>query len=328
MTLSAQHRYPLIQQPAGASTDPASMDLAQVIQATRDTVVAQLHDVGALLFRGFARGSAERLDAVVRAMGGEPLEYHDAATPRTEIGGRVYTSTDYPPTEVIEQHNEACYGADWPRYLYFGCAVAAESGGATPLVDTRALVTALPGELVDRLRQVGVRYVRTYHPRIGLKWQQAFGTDDPSAAEEWCASRGTTIEWLPGGVVQTTTVRPALVRHPDTGEECWFNQVVAFHPASLPRDLREGLATVLAPELFPKQVQFGDGTPITAETVDLIRRAEQPLKAAPQWQNDDVLIVDNLLMSHGRQSFSGDRRVLVAMSHALTWNDVHAGAAA
>ncbi|MEU8256539.1 TauD/TfdA family dioxygenase [Micromonospora inaquosa] len=320
MTLSTQLRYPLDQRPT-----PGTTDLPEAVRAARGTVVAQLNDVGAVRFRGFPPGSAERLDAVVRAMGGEPLEYHDAATPRTEIGGRVYTSTDYPPGEVIEQHNEACYGADFPRYLYFGCTRAAESGGATPLVDTRALAAALPGELVDKLRQTGVRYVRTYHPRMGLQWQQAFGTEDRAEAEAWCARRGSSIEWLPGGVLRTSTVRPALVRHPDTGEECWFNQVVAFHPAALPRDLREGLAAVLPAELFPKQVLFGDGTPIPAETVDLIREIERPLKAAPAWRDGDVLIVDNLLMSHGREAYRGDRRVLVAMSHAMTWDDVEVG---
>ncbi|GAA1617099.1 TauD/TfdA family dioxygenase [Actinoplanes couchii] len=325
MTLPAQLPYPVIQLPADGS---GTADLVQEIRASPDTVTARLHERGAILFRGFDPGSAQRLDAVVRAMGGEPLRYQDAATPRTEVGGRVYTSTDYPASEVIEQHNEACYGADWPRYLYFGCAIAARTGGATPLVDTRALAAALPTELIDRLREVGVRYVRTYHPRIGLTWQKAFGTDDRAEAEAWCASRGTSVEWLPGGVVRTTAVRPALVRHPDTGEECWFNQVVAFHPESLPRDLREGLKAVLAPEFFPKQVQFGDGTPISAETIDLIRRAEQPITAAVPWHTGDVLIVDNLLMSHGRQAFTGDRRVLVAMSHALTWQDVRAEVAA
>jgi len=32
------------------------------------------------------------------------------------------------------------------------------------------------------------------------------------------------------------------------------------------------------------------------------------------WRTGDVLLVDNVLLAHGRRPFTGDRRVLVAMS--------------
>lgn len=36
------------------------------------------------------------------------------------------------------------------------------------------------------------------------------------------------------------------------------------------------------------------------------------------WQPGDVLVVDNMLVSHGRRPFSGERRILVAMSESCS----------
>jgi len=35
---------------------------------------------------------------------------------------------------------------------------------------------------------------------------------------------------------------------------------------------------------------------------------------APKWKKNEILLVDNELVSHGRGSYTGSRRVLVSMS--------------
>ncbi|XRQ05558.1 TauD/TfdA family dioxygenase [Actinomadura welshii] len=283
-------------------------------------VRADLDEHGAVLFRGFA--DWRRLDDVVRAWGAGPLAYREAATPRTEVGDHVYTSTDYPAAEEIHLHHEACYAENWPGYLYFGCVTAAAERGGTTLADARRMLDALPADVVDRFRERGVTYIRTYHPRFGLSWQRAFGTDDPAEVMRRCAESGTPAEWIGDGVLQTRRTWPAVVRHPETSEECWFNQVAAFHPHGLPRDLRSTLTRLVGADLLPKQVRYGDGTAIEPETVEQIIAAGRTLTAAARWRPGDVLIVDNILAGHGREPYTGERRVVVAMSHERSWGDV------
>jgi hypothetical protein len=45
-------------------------------------------------------------------------------------------------------------------------------------------------------------------------------------------------------------------------------------------------------------------------------------QVAVPWRQNDILMVDNMLTSHGREPFSGPRRVLVAMADLCPWSSV------
>jgi alpha-ketoglutarate-dependent taurine dioxygenase len=67
-----------------------------------------------------------------------------------------------------------------------------------------------------------------------------------------------------------------------------------------------------APHLLD-QTFHGDGTPVADEDVaqifDILTEETVPLR----WQRGDVIILDNILTSHGRTRFSGDRKILTAL---------------
>jgi len=48
--------------------------------------------------------------------------------------------------------------------------------------------------------------------------------------------------------------------------------------------------------------------------IDEIRKAYDSETVKFDWQRGDLLLVDNMLVAHGREPFTGDRRVLVAMA--------------
>ncbi len=45
-----------------------------------------------------------------------------------------------------------------------------------------------------------------------------------------------------------------------------------------------------------------------------IRRALDRSKLLFDWQRNDLLMIDNLLMMHGRESFKGERKTLACLS--------------
>jgi alpha-ketoglutarate-dependent taurine dioxygenase len=46
------------------------------------------------------------------------------------------------------------------------------------------------------------------------------------------------------------------------------------------------------------------------------------LEVSFPWKERDILLLDNLLTAHGRNPFSGERRMFVAMGDMLCYDDV------
>ena len=296
---------------------PDGLSIVGWVKEHRDGLMAALRDHGAVLVRG-AVHTPQVLEEITRIIGGDPLSYTERTTPRSTVRGKVYTSTEYPAAQTIPQHNETSYARVVPRWLFFACTVPAASGGATPLADSAEVLRWLPDELVRRFRKVGVLYTRAYRMGLGLTWQEAFQTDDPGAVERYCEGNGLEYEWLDGDALRTRSRRPAVVVDPDSGREVWFNQAHLFHVSNLPEGVRAALTEMFEERDFPRHAYYGDGTPIADEDLAAIRRAYDRCLLARPWDSGDLMIIDNLRVSHGRQPYGGDRRVLVTMAGTTT----------
>lgn len=294
----------------------ARVDLAAWAASHAEDIATWLHRHGAVLFRGASSGVAN-FAGTAAALAGPALPYVERSSPRTEIAPGVYTSTEYPADQAIALHNENSYQHVFPARLVFGCVVAARRGGATPLADCRRVLAQIDPDVVDAFRERGVCYVRTYSPGLGLSWQEVFQESDPELVAEYCRTAGVDVHWRDDGTLQTRQVRPALAVHPHTGEEVWFNHAAFFHVSSLPAAVREGLLAQVGEEGLPTQSCYGDGGPIEPEVVAALRRAYASQAVAVPWQRDDVLLVDNMLVAHGREPFAGPRQVVVSMAGAL-----------
>ena len=99
-----------------------------------------------------------------------------------------------------------------------------------------------------------------------------------------------------------------------TGEWVWFNQAHLFHASALGEESRQGLLSTLGEENLPRNVYYGDGSPIPDEDLDIIREIYNQQKRVFPWQKGDITMIDNLLMAHGRNPYIGERKIIVAMA--------------
>jgi len=238
-------------------------------------------------------------------------------SPRTHRVGGVYTSTEYPRAFAIFPHNENSYQRTFPLFLGFHCTLPATQGGETTLADCRRVLERIDRAIVDEFAARKVLYVRNFRPELGLPWQTAFQTSVPAEVEAHCRVNGSTAHWLSIEHLRTSTVLSPLLVHPHTGQRLWFSHVAFFHPSTLPADVRTALLASYAPEDLPNATFYGDGSPIEAEVMAEIANAYQHEELALAWQKQDVLLVDNARMAHGRRPFRGPREVLVCMTRAV-----------
>jgi alpha-ketoglutarate-dependent taurine dioxygenase len=161
-------------------------------------------------------------------------------------------------------------------------------------------------------------YVRNFIDGLDVSWQDFFHTSDRSVVEATCRQAGIDYEWLPNRGLRTKQTRPAIAHHPQTGEPVFFNQIQLHHPACLEPEVRASLlASFGSPEHFPRNVYYGDGSVIEDEIVQEILEIYQTLQVSFPWQQGDVLMLDNMLMAHGRNPYHGPRQVVVAMGDMI-----------
>jgi len=267
----------------------------------------------ALVFRGFGV-TADSIGSVLDRLVPDRLPYVHGNSPRTRVSGNLYTSTEYPSQYTISMHNELSYAHRWPARLAFFCEKAAESGGATSVLDGELWLESLDAEVREAFAG-GIRYVQNLHDGYGFgkSWQDTFETDDRTAVDAFLRESQAEWEWGTDGL-RITQLRPATVKHPVTAAEVWFNQADQWHPSGLGGETSKELYDILPADEFPQYVTFADGTAIPDAYIEQILNRGLENAVDVDWRTGDVLLIDNILTAHGRRPFEGTRRVLVAMS--------------
>jgi hypothetical protein len=197
--------------------------------------------------------------------------------------------------------------------LSFYCAQPASSGGETPLADMLRVTERIGPSLVERFRRRGVRYVRNYSTKIDLPWIEVFQTEDRAYVERFCRENDIELTWGADDELRTIQVCQAMATHPILGVEVWFNQAHLFHVSGLGPEMEATMMEVFGLEKLPRNVFYGDGEAIDSADIRQIGGCFASEAVMFSWKQGDILLVDNMQVAHGRQSYTGSRRVLVTM---------------
>ncbi|PZR32951.1 MAG: hypothetical protein DI538_18810 [Azospira oryzae] len=271
---------------------------------------------GAIHIKGLGIDSVSTFEDMLTVFSHPLLDYVDGNSPRKKLSSKVYTSTEYDSSKSITLHNELSYSCTYPKHIYFSCVQPAMSGGETPIADGRVVLAKMDQSLVKKIEKHGVKYIRNLHGGDGLgpSWQETFETTDRQVVNAFCKSNQIDATWTENGL-NLVHLRQGVINHPKTNETVWFNQIDQFHPSHLGKEYYETLMMLYQQEeLLPMYVKFGDDSRISDEMVSEIRGVIDEHEVASPWEKGDALILDNILVSHGRRPFQGPRSVLVAMS--------------
>ena len=309
--LQNEETLPLVIQPA-----IEELDLISWAQNCRGYIETSLLKYGAILFRGFNFNidKTSEFERFIRVISSNLLEYCERSSPRNHVSGYIYSSTEYPPNQSIFLHNENSYAHVWPSRIYFFCHTPAQRGGETPIADCRKVLARIAPQIIERFNQRGVMYVRNFRQGFGLSWETVFQTDDRSAVEEYCSKAGYEFKWLNDNRLRTRRIGQATIKHPQTGDIIWFNHAAFFHVSTLEPAMCEALLTIFKEEDLPNNTYYGDGSPIESSVLNEIREAYHRETVIFPWQQGDILLLDNMLIAHGRMPFTGHRRILVGMT--------------
>ncbi len=287
----------------------------------RDALRAIVAEHGSVLVRGLGLRDAAEIGAVFARLATGLMTEKEAFAPRRTYSDGVYSSSKWPSNQPMCMHHELSYTLEFPGLMLFACLSAPTDGGATAVADSPTVLDALPTELIERFEREGWLLTRNYNDEIGASFAEAFGTEDRGAVESYCRANAIEFQWQPDGGLRTRQRRSAVVRHPVTGQRCWFNQIAFLNEWTIDPEVREYLVDVYGPDGLPFNTRFGNGDPIGEDVVALLNRVYEANTAREPWQAGDLMLVDNVRTAHSREPFEGPREVLVAMADAVRLAD-------
>lgn len=290
-------------------------DPVQWAERYREALRAAVAEHGAVLVRGLGLHDASEVSAVFRRLAPSGLmPDREAFATRQRYADGVYSSVKWPANQPMCMHHELSYALEFPGLLLFACLQAPSAGGVTGVADARRVLDAIPADIVQRFEREGWLLTRSYNEDIGASYEEAFGVTDRAAVESYCRAHAIEFAWQPDGELRTRQRRPAVVRHPVTGDRCWFNQVAFLNEWTIAPEVREYLVDVYGPDGLPFNTRFGDGEPIGEDVVALLNEIYEDHTLRTPWEAGDLMLVDNTRTAHSREAYEGPREILVGMA--------------
>lgn len=284
------------------------------IKENKDSLKKLLLEHDAVLFRDFPVNEAQTFEEMLDLAEFPRMGYVGGAAPRNQItSGRVLTANESPSSESIPFHHEMAQTPNPPKNIFFYCDIAAEKGGATPILQSNLLYNSfveIDPEYAKMIENKGVRYIRVMPPEtdtksaIGRSWKETFQCQTKEEAEKVMTELGTEWEWLENDNLKTiTAVLPAVRFDEQTKQKTFFNSMIAVYTGW--NDARNS---------GEKSVVTGDGEYLDPKIMQKLVEAAEKDAVAFKWHKGDVLWINNNTVLHSRQPYEGERKICASIS--------------
>ena len=301
---------------------------AQWVDQQKPLISDLLLEAGAVIFRGFAVPDSPDFERFLGAFKTVDFDYTGGGTDRGAPEGKVFQSTRARNDWRLVLHQEMAYMPRYPKRIAFYCRVAPDVGGETIISPMRGFTDKVRPGFMEKLRETGVLNIRNFrdekrsagHEKLDANhrtWQEAFLTQDPKEVEQKINDLGLEFEWQENGSVTMTYRGPAVINHPVTGEELWFNQINTQAPTD--QSWGADRAALMRSELYnaknppPYDVRYGNGDPFEWEDVLTLNPIYDSACVGVPYEKGDVMLLDNFLVAHGRNPYEGQRDVKVML---------------
>ncbi|KAL5490931.1 hypothetical protein EMCRGX_G016134 [Ephydatia muelleri] len=303
--------------------------LKEWIKANRTLIEQKLLQHGAILFRGFHVTSGIEFQEIIQEYEPELSQEYRGTSPRNQLPGTeyVFSASELPPYFPIPQHLEMSFLPSPPRKIFFCCLDPPTSpGGETCLCDFKKVHDQMDPKIRKEFEDKGIMHLRNYKgtktglltdPTMLKGWQDVFGTTSRQVVEEELRKSGAEFQWRDGDSLRIVDRGSAIEKHPVTGEKIWFNHSQLFHWSMIPSEYyhiykRLGQMKYLLYSWMMwllKVILFTFLGPMRH-----IRDVMWKNMVFNRWELGDIVLIDNYWISHGRQPYSGNRKVVVSWS--------------
>jgi alpha-ketoglutarate-dependent taurine dioxygenase len=224
----------------------------------------------------------------------------------------LMTATGHTQDFTIPLHGEMYYMQDPPELLYFYCQTPPANGGQTILCDGAELFENLDAQTKAFFSSSKIKYIR--HLPDG-DWQTAFMLNDYESLKKFCSEKGTSLKRDENNAVITEYLTTPVIYRENIKKNVFINNLLYIYYAE--KAFNEGLVKEkFASEAVqcPLIVRMENGEEIPQLYIEKVMKEAARITVDIDWQKGDVVMINNLLVLHGRKKSRGDeRKILVKM---------------
>ncbi|GAA5904954.1 hypothetical protein JCM6882_002403 [Rhodosporidiobolus microsporus] len=287
---------------------------------------------GALLLRGLPLSDPHAFSKIASAsrVGTQPHEEVGRPPKRTVLAPAVSTANEGPAWAPIWTHNEYGWSLVHPSYILFFGFIPAENGGETPINSGIELADELKRRaphFFRNLQDKGILYSYRYTTETvdtsnsGSSVISAYGkdvlpSDSPNVVREKVEAEvkrhSTRFNWHEDGSLTVWHRVPIIRTHHATGRDVFFGNLISAYARAKHHH------ALTAPYLgddggYHPIPYYGDGTLIDVADLETANQIVEETKAEVNWEQGDVLILDNHTALHSRVPWEGERKILASL---------------
>ncbi len=264
-----------------------------ILKLNKDQVLNLLHQYGAILFRGYSadleafRKFSDQFSSRFLVWGNE--KFRPTLSEDKTVAG-VTVGEDELPLHGELYHSNSKYR---PDYLWLYCKVPSSIGGATTLCDGVQFLENLDPAIRRKFESTKIRY-RHFSPPDG--WREKYRTDKIDEALQIMSSLDgvSIIKVHDAQIIEMTYTTSAIFENIRLGKKVFINNIEIINQNT---------------EKTRSITEFADGEPITDEMLHKIHEVGEQLTVEIDWHPNDIVMVDNQWILHGRRKFRGERQM-------------------
>lgn len=295
----------------GAVVTPRGDD--GLLDLSRDAVLSLFRQSGAVLFRGFApdlegyQTFSDRFCAefITYMGGGYQRRVINAEGDQTILSVNYYLGQKQQRTFGLPLHGEMYYLDNRPEVIWFYCLRPASEEGETTVADAAQVYQALSPATRACFHQQRLKYIRSYQRE---DWQARFLTEDIAVVQQFCRDNGMGITVnAADDSITTEYVFPGVMQPPRHDRSVFINNL-------LPVIWQEehGSTTNI--------VRWEDGSKISVDIIEEVKGVAEQCTRLVAWQPQEILMVDNTRVLHGRRAFDDkNREIYTRMGRSILW---------
>ncbi|MDY7002853.1 MAG: TauD/TfdA family dioxygenase [Cyanobacteriota bacterium] len=293
-------------------------NICNTIPASTEQLIDQLSEHGHILIR---MDMPLNEDKIIELIGGREnlMSYNEYGTQEREkiSGSQFINVTNWRKDLELPPHTELTHHTDFPQYVCFICKQPAQYAGETTIYDCEKAFANLTPSFQQEAMEKNVIFVKKYvkkqnHKKYDFSWEKVLGKNSTAeeAVSHWTklgytcsmyqeSENGSTID-----IVEIQIKRPIAYHY--KGKVCLHSSIIGVAPYWYKETWGDKEPQII--------VKWEDGNLLSDEQ---FRNMEKVFRSARifynNYQKNDVLILDNLRIAHGRLPFKGERVVGILM---------------